>query len=78
MIKLTDIMREMKVHTPGNRTDKKGLKQGYWEHYDDNRKLQSKGFYKDGLHDGIWEFYMENGDLNYKGLFKNGKFVKII
>jgi antitoxin component YwqK of YwqJK toxin-antitoxin module len=56
-----------------NKTDKNGLKQGYWEFYHDKNQLHSKGLYKDGLKESMWEFYLSNGQLHYKGSYKEGK-----
>jgi GH24 family phage-related lysozyme (muramidase) len=50
-----------------------GEEQGYWEIYDDNNVVISKGHYIKGNRDGIWEYYYWNGELECKGSYKNGK-----
>ena len=81
MIKLTDIVREMKVNTPMNRVDSNGLKQGYWEFYEEGSRigtnqvkkyLIAKGFYKDNKRENKWEFYLF-GNLSQKGSYKNNR-----
>jgi len=52
-----------------------GKKEGYWETYDRDGNLASKGNYVDGKADGYWEWYHENGKLYEKGHYKNGEMV---
>ena len=40
-----------------NQYTRDGKKDGYWEEYWENGKLESKGSYKDGKEDGVWEHY---------------------
>ena len=57
---------------PINQYDMDGLKQGYWEEYEEDDNSIQKGSYKDGKEDGYWEYYGENGNLTSKGLYKDG------
>ena len=50
-----------------NRVNRKGLKIGIWEFYDENGRLTSKGSYKDGVMVGKWKFYHLNGKIRSKG-----------
>ena len=59
-----------------NRTDRNGLKQGYWEYYYENGNILSKGSYKDDKAEGMWEYYYTDGSLYNKKLFENGYFIK--
>jgi len=52
--------------TPRN---KEGQRHGYWEFYNTNGKLWSKGKYINGNQDGYWEFYNTNGKLESKEYF---------
>ena len=56
-----------------NRKDRRGFKQGYWEHYTFTGILLSKGSYKNDKADGIWEYYHDNGNLWRKGLYLKGE-----
>ena len=57
-----------------NRTDRDGLKQGYWVIYWANNMCE-KGSYKNGLRYGIWDLYSE-GDLITSVLYENGILIK--
>jgi antitoxin component YwqK of YwqJK toxin-antitoxin module len=56
-----------------NQLTAEGRKQGYWEYYHNNGKLNIKGSYIKGKKDGIWEEYHNNGVLESKGNYVNGK-----
>ena len=56
-----------------NQYDMEGRKQGYWEQYFNNGKLESKGTYKNDNEEGMWEWYYENGELGSVGLCINDK-----
>jgi hypothetical protein len=55
-----------------NQYDMDGKKQGYWEEYRDNGKLDSKGSYINDEKDGYWEYYDIFGKLESKGNYNNG------
>ena len=55
-----------------NQYDLDGRKQGYWETYNDNGEVNTKGNYKDDKKDGYWEYYWSNGNVYSKGNYKNG------
>ena len=42
---------------------------GYWETYYSNGKLEGKGWYKNGLKVGYWEEYLSTGALWYIGSY---------
>ena len=52
-----------------------GEKDGYWETYDRDGNLESKGNYVNGKADGYFESYDEDGKLYEKGHYKNGEMV---
>jgi uncharacterized protein len=56
-----------------NQYDIDGNKQGYWESYYSNGKLNYKGSYVNGEREGYWGVYYENGELYSKGNYMNGK-----
>ena len=55
-----------------NKFNDKNQKHGYWERYDSNGKLVSKGNFLNGLRHDHWEYYYGNGNLAYKGTYING------
>jgi uncharacterized protein len=55
-----------------NQYDIEGNKQGYWELYYSNGKLEYKGSYLNGLRDGYFEEYYSNGKIFLKGSYVNG------
>jgi uncharacterized protein len=55
-----------------NQYDIDGNKQGYWEGYYPNGKLESKGSYNNGKKDGYWVWYHSNGKLDSKGNYVDG------
>ena len=58
----------------GKRKVKYRKREGQWSHlWWDNRKLQSKGTYKNGLKVMEWVYYHDNGQLRRNGVYKNGK-----
>lgn len=42
------------------------VRSGNWEFYNEDKRLTSKGMYKEGKPDGLWESWDENGDLQSK------------
>ena len=46
-----------------------GIKEGYWEEYYSNGKLQCTGFTNDNAQVGYWKFYFENGHIFSEGVF---------
>ena len=62
-----------------NKTDARGLKQGFWEEKSTNSA--AKGWYKNGLKEGQWLTYGQNGILtrveNYHSGLKNGAVIDI-
>lgn len=62
-----------------NQTDAKGLKQGYWEKTDDNKKVVYKGTFKDDKPQGLFYYYYKNSDsLHTKTEFKqNGQIAYV-
>jgi antitoxin component YwqK of YwqJK toxin-antitoxin module len=51
-----------------------GLKDGLWETYHTNGKLDSKIGYKNGDYEGIYQTFHINGKIQYDGQTKNGEF----
>ena len=51
-----------------------GLKDGLWETYHTNGKLDSKIGYKNGDYEGIHQTFHINGKIQYDGQTKNGEF----
>jgi antitoxin component YwqK of YwqJK toxin-antitoxin module len=56
-----------------NQYDLDGRKQGYWETYNDNGEVNTKGNYKDDKKDGYWEDEYDYGEVNGKGNYINDK-----
>jgi antitoxin component YwqK of YwqJK toxin-antitoxin module len=58
-----------------NKTDEKGLKQGYWKKTDPTtKKLIYEGNFKDNLPQGLFKYYYPNDSIKSKMLFiQNGK-----
>ena len=56
-----------------NRTNRNGVRIGYWESYWGNGNLHSEGSYVNGLREGLWKSYWENGNLQSKGLYVNNE-----
>lgn len=50
-----------------------GTKDGAWETYYENGKVQTKGAYRNGKIEGVYETYYENGKIQCKGAYNNGK-----
>jgi antitoxin component YwqK of YwqJK toxin-antitoxin module len=51
-----------------NQFNKEGEREGYWEFYYDNGKLDYIRNFKNGIQDGYTEgYYYTNGNLAYKG-----------
>jgi len=48
---------------------------GVWEVYDKNGRLEYKTSYKNGQFDGVWEIYHENGKLESKTSYKNDEII---
>ena len=48
-----------------------GLEHGYIIEYDNFKRLQFEGQYKDGKKEGIGFSYYNNGNISYKGYFRN-------
>lgn len=46
-----------------NQTDNKGLKQGHWKGYYENKKLKYIGFFKDNKPTGVFKRYYDDGAL---------------
>jgi len=57
---------------PINQYTHDGKKEGYWEDYWKDNKIQSKGLYVNYKQEGIWRYYYLNGRLHYMGSFING------
>jgi len=57
---------------PINQYTHDGKKEGYWEDYWKDNKIQSKGLYVNDKQEGIWRYYYLNGQLHYMGSFING------
>ena len=58
-----------------NQYDSEGNKQGYWENYNTNGKIESKGNYINNIRDGYWEYYYPNGQLFIAGGYNNNQLV---
>jgi len=72
--KFTDVPFTGKTTGKYQASFRNGKKDGPWESYDENGKLESKETYKDGKEDTVVYYtYHDNGKLEYKGTFKNGK-----
>ncbi len=54
-----------------NRTDNKGLKQGYWKKYEKNRLIY-EGQFKNNIPIGVFKYYHKNGKLKSIAHFLNG------
>lgn len=52
-----------------NQTDNKGLKQGYWKGYFENKKLKYTGFFKDNKPAGTFKRYYEDGGIKAKMVY---------
>lgn len=53
---------------------KNGLKDGLWETYYENGKLETVGIYNDGEKKGEWKVYFDNGQLAAVGNYTATKF----
>ena len=58
------------METKINQADPLGRKQGYWEYYYKNGKIEKKGHYINNKREGIWTSYYINGlpraEITYK------------
>ena len=61
-----------------NQYDMEGIKQGYWEEYENGGKYTTKGDYVNGLRNGIWRTITDNGILIHHGLYKNDHIEKYL
>lgn len=52
---------------------KTGTKDGAWETFYENGKVETKGAYRNGKLEGVYETYYENGKILCKGAYNNGK-----
>ena len=50
----------------------RGIKDGEWITYFENRRIKTKGKYKDNIKDGKWVTYYENGQLELEEIYLNG------
>jgi len=46
-----------------------GLKEGYWEEYNSNGNILSKGNYKSGKLEGYYESYHSNGNVKIQEIY---------
>ena len=59
--------------TSQNMTDEKGLKTGYWIHYDkDGKTILEDGNYVENQKDGIWKAYFSDGKTKHEITYLKG------